>query len=146
MYGFGKMGAALTLVAGICACGGSTASEEPDVVIAPAALARALADDPRAAVATYGGQVLELSGTVGEKVQPGGLNPTLGVSFASIDDRLAFDANLSFVSFDSGDGAAVSEFESLAVGDAVTLRCHFEVLNEAATLFAVNDCRVASDS
>lgn len=144
MHDFEKLAVILALGGGVLSCGGSTASQEPDAVVAPAELAQALARDPQAALAAYGGKVLELSGTVGEKIRPGGLNPTLGVAFAEIDDRLAFDANLSFVSFDSEDGAAVSEFESLAVGDAVTLRCRLEVLNEAASLFSMKACRLAS--
>jgi hypothetical protein len=56
------------LAFGLAACGGSTASEEPDTSIAPEALARALADDRDAALAAYGGKVLELSGTVGANV------------------------------------------------------------------------------
>jgi hypothetical protein len=46
---------------------------------------------------------------------------------------------MSFVQFDPADGAARSESESLAVGDQVTLRCRFEVLNASGSLFAVKD-------
>jgi hypothetical protein len=112
------------------------------VVIAPADLARALADDREATLATYGGKVLELSGTVGTKIRPGGVNPTMGVVFASIDEKLAFDAHLSFVVFDAEDTAARSEFEALSVGDEVTLRCRLELLNESGSLFLVKGCRV----
>ncbi|MEX2048675.1 MAG: hypothetical protein WEB90_03775 [Gemmatimonadota bacterium] len=107
-----------------------------------AALARSLADNREAALAEYRGKVLELSGTGAEKVVPGGLNPTIGVAFEGIDDRLAFDANLSFVAFDPEDRTARSQFEALSVGDAVTVRCRMDVLNESGTLFLVNDCRV----
>ena len=48
--------ALLAVLGGLAACGGSTASEEPDVTIAPRALAEALANDREGAVATYGGQ------------------------------------------------------------------------------------------
>ena len=132
----------ILIAVGVVAACGDSGLPAADAVIAPEALARALADDRATALATYGGQVLELSGTVGEKIQPGGLNPTIGVAFTSVDEQLAFDANLSFVSFDSDDAAAVSDFGSLAVGDAVTLRCRLEIVNPSAELFLVNDCRV----
>jgi hypothetical protein len=128
----------LFTLGGLAACGGSTASEEPDVIIAPGALAEALANDPGAATAIYDGQLLELSGTVGTKVEPGGLNPTLAIQFAGVDGLAGF------VRFDPEDSAARSEFDSLAVGDQVTLRCRFEVLNASGSLFAIKDCRVVS--
>lgn len=125
--------AAVAMGLGLTACGESTTSRKADVVIAPADLARELAGDRETAFAKYDGKILELSGSVGKKIEPGGLNPTLGVAFASIDERLAFDANLSFVSFDGEDGAARSEFEGLAVGDAVTLRCRFQRLGDSTS-------------
>ena len=119
-----KMLALAAFLACLPACGGSSAPPpKADVVIAPEELARALARDHNAALATYGGKVLELSGTVSEKIMPEGLNPTMGVAFASIDGRLAFDANLSFVSFDPDDLASKADFEAVSVGDAVTLLC-----------------------
>jgi hypothetical protein len=132
-----------TIIA-LAGCGGSSASEEPDVIIAPRALVEELARDRAGATARYDGQLLELSGTVGGKVEPGGLNPTIGIQFAGIDDRLAFDAGLSFVRFDPEDGSASSEFEGLDVGDQVTLLCRFEALNASGSLFAVKECRVTS--
>lgn len=125
------------------ACGDAGASDEPATVVSPVALAQALADDRATALATYRDKVLELSGTVAEKVEPSGLNDTRGIVFAGIDQDLAFDSNLSFVGFDADDPAAVSEFEDIAVGDAVTLRCRLVVLNESGSLFLVKSCRVA---
>jgi hypothetical protein len=80
---------------------------------------------------------------VGDLVRPGGLNPTLGVVFESIDDRLAFDSGLSFVSFEPDDADAVEEFNGLSVGDRVTLHCRLERLNESGSLIKVGDCRLA---
>ncbi len=127
-------------VAALGACGAPP--PEADVVIAPADLARALANDRKAALATYGGKVLELSGTVAGKIEPEGLNPTQGVVFAGIDQKLAFDSDLNFVMFDSEDAAATTEFESIAVGDAVTVVCRLEALNESGSLILVKGCRM----
>jgi len=65
------------------------------------------------------------SGRCGSKVEPGGLNPTIGVGFASIDERLAFDANLSFVSFNPEDPVSTSDFEA-QVPRAILLRVSSE--------------------
>ena len=134
--------APLTLLL-VVGCGGDP-PPEADAVVAPAELARALADDRAAALAAWEGSTLSLTGTVAEKIRPGGLNPTLGVRFGEIDERLAFDSGLSFVSFDPEDGAARSEFEALAVGATVTLHCRLERLSPDGTLLKVGSCRVIS--
>lgn len=133
---------AVSAVAISAGCRDSGTSEEPAAVLTPVALAQALASDREATLAAYRDKVLELTGTVEGKIEPSGLNDTRGVVFAGIDERLAFDANLSFVAFDADDPAAVSEFERLAVGDSVTVRCRLVVLNESGSLFLVKSCRV----
>jgi hypothetical protein len=142
MHRSSKLLAALAALSIATGCGNSSAPGEADVTVSPVALAQALASDRDAALATYRDKVLELSGTVGKKVEPSGVNDTRGIAFAGIDPKLAFDANLSFVAFDADDPAAVSEFEALTVGAAVTLRCRLEVLNESGSLFLVKSCRV----
>jgi len=135
--------ASVTLLLGsLTGCKGSTASRGPDAVVAPADLARGLAENRQATFDAYDGKILELAGTVGKLVQPGGPNPTMGVVFASIDERLGFDSGLSFVSFDPEDGAATAEFDGLSVGGRVTLHCRLERLNESGSLFKVGNCRV----
>ena len=125
------------------ACGGSATAEEPAAAITPVALAQALATDREATLATYRDKVIELSGTVARKIEPSGMNDTRGIVFSGIDDKLAFDSNLSFVAFDADDSDAVSEFDALAVGDAVTLHCRLVVLNESGSLYSVKSCRRA---
>lgn len=134
--------AAMSALAVAVGCGGSAASEEPAAVMTVVALAQALASDREATLATYRDKVLELTGTVGKKIEPSGLNPTRGIAFAGVDDRLAFDANLSFIAFDAEDAAAVQEFEGLAVGDAFTARCRLQFVNETGSLFLVKSSRL----
>lgn len=69
---------------------------------------------------------------MGEKIEPRGSYQTLSVSFAGIDRQLAFDANLSFVSFDSEDADSRSDFPAPSVRDQVTVRCPFHVLHPPA--------------
>jgi len=138
-----KLTSVLLALALIPACDSASGAPEADLTLSPVELARALAADPQSAVERYGDQWIQLSGTVGEKVAPGGLNPTIAVEFAEVDGQLAFDSGMAFVSFDPEDRDAKAEFDGISVGEEVTLVCMLEALNPTASLIKVGNCRLA---
>jgi hypothetical protein len=132
----------LLATGGIALLVACTSSDAPtaDVVVSPDQLMQELIADPGAAIDTYDGKLLEISGVVDSRIAPGGLNETRGIVFAGTSEQTRFNANLSFFGFDP---EKADDFDAITVGQQVTLVCRFTTLDRERMVFLVKSCQLA---
>jgi len=127
-------------VAMVLGCSRSGAPAEPQFRMSAVQFVDEFLADRPAAAERYGGKILELSGTVGNK--HGTAMSALGIGFQEIDPAKAFESNMPLFFFEPTDSRAREEYESIAVGDAVRIRCLFEIMDLEKELYLVKECRL----
>ena len=133
-------GMILVAVAISLGCSKADAPANPYLRLSAVQFVDEFLDDRPAAALKYGGKLLDLTGTVGDK--HGSRLTALGIGFEEVDPAKAFEANMSLFFFEPSDSRAVAEYNSIEVGDAVRIRCLFHIMDLEKELYLVKNCRL----